>query len=66
VTITASGNVTVNAAKAIVSAPTTINGDLTVNGKVAATGDVTGGSVSLENHVHGGVTTGSGNTATPH
>lgn len=40
----------------------TINGDVTVNGKITATGDVSGGGISLMNHIHGGVTTGSGNT----
>ena len=30
-----------------------------------ATGDVTAGAISLRNHKHGGVETGSGNTSTP-
>jgi phage baseplate assembly protein V len=65
VTVTASGDCTVNAAAATVNAPTTINGDLTVNGAVAATGDVTAGAVSLKEHVHGGVTAGAADTTPP-
>lgn len=40
----------------------TITGNVKVNGSIQATGDVQGGSISLENHVHTGVTSGSSNT----
>ena len=43
----------------------TINADVTVNGAVTATGDVKGGSISLEDHVHGGVQGGSADTGPP-
>ncbi len=36
-----------------------------INGNVIATGDITAGSISLESHVHGGVTTGGGDTGVP-
>lgn len=41
------------------------SGTNTVTGTLAATVDVTAGGKSLHNHVHGGVTTGSGSTAPP-
>lgn len=53
ITITAPTAITIN------SPNTTINGQLTV------TGDVVSGGVSLQQHVHSGVTSGSGNTGTP-
>lgn len=37
-------------------------GNLTVSGNVTANGDVLAGSISLTNHVHGGVQTGGGDT----
>ncbi|RMG50379.1 MAG: phage baseplate assembly protein V [Gammaproteobacteria bacterium] len=49
----------------------TLNGDLTVNGQISASGQInsdTGvsiGALELGTHVHGGVTTGSGNTGGP-
>lgn len=48
------------------SGAATFNGDVKINGKVTATGDVVAGSVSLDTHVHGGVTAGAANTAGPH
>ncbi|ATJ91526.1 Gp138 family membrane-puncturing spike protein [Acetobacter tropicalis] len=42
-----------------------INCKVNVTGPVAASGDVTAGSISLENHVHGGVQGGSSTTSTP-
>ncbi|MGJ8524095.1 hypothetical protein R84981_002813 [Carnimonas sp. R-84981] len=59
------GNVTVTSPQTTVNGPATINGDLTINGRVAATGDVTAGAISLETHVHAGVTSGDGETGTP-
>lgn len=43
----------------------TINGDLTVTGDINADGDVTASDVSLVNHKHGGVESGSSNTSKP-
>lgn len=42
-----------------------INGDLVVDGSITATGDIVAGGISLLNHVHSGVETGSGNTGKP-
>ena len=72
--ITASAGGTIDASagsSATVTAPTiTLNGDVTINGNVslngsmgssgsiAAGGDVTAGSISLNSHIHGGVTPG--------
>ena len=48
-----------------------ITGDVTVSGNIISTGtitaavDVIGGGISLKNHVHGGVSTGSGTTGGP-
>ncbi|QNT79299.1 Gp138 family membrane-puncturing spike protein [Entomobacter blattae] len=42
--------------------PIKITGDLEVTGSITAQGDVKSGSISLQNHVHGGVETGSGTT----
>lgn len=43
-----------------------INGVLfTRAGAVTAPGNVTAGTITLQNHLHGGVTTGAGSTATP-
>ncbi|MDR3513788.1 MAG: phage baseplate assembly protein [Caulobacteraceae bacterium] len=71
-TVNATGNITVTAARTTINGPLTVNGAITavgnvgITGAVTASGDVKAGSISLETHVHGGVTTGSGNTATPH
>jgi hypothetical protein len=34
-------------------------------GSISASGDVTASGISLSSHVHGGVTTGSGDTSPP-
>lgn len=47
------------------SRPVTVNADLHVNGSITASGDVTGGGISLDEHVHGGVQTGGGDTGKP-
>ncbi|MBU6232462.1 hypothetical protein KGP36_07550, partial [Patescibacteria group bacterium] len=41
------------------------NGDVTMSQKLTVTQDVNGGGISLKNHVHGGVTTGGGDTGVP-
>jgi len=43
-----------------------ITGNLKVTGTIVATGEVTGNSIPLSTHLHGGVTTGTGNTGVPH
>ncbi len=48
-----------------INADTTINGNLTVNGQINATGDIIANGISLINHVHSGVETGSNNTGKP-
>lgn len=45
--------------------PVTVNADLHVNGSVTATGDVTGGGISLDHHTHGGVQSGRLKTSPP-
>lgn len=40
-------------------------GDISVNGGIVSTGDVVGGGISLDNHVHPGVRTGPSNTGKP-
>lgn len=46
-----------------VTAPTiTLNGHVVVNGKLDASGDVTGGDISLQQHTHGGVQAGNSST----
>lgn len=42
-----------------------IIGDVTVNGKIEATGDVTSGAISLQNHKHSGVQAGSAQSGKP-
>ena len=42
-----------------------LHGDVKVFGALEVTGDVTGGTVSLDHHVHGGVQGGPGNTGVP-
>lgn len=62
--LTADGGITING-------PTTINGDVQINGDVAidgeetSTGDMIAGSISVQNHVHGGVQSGGAKTAKP-
>lgn len=42
-----------------------LTGDVKLTGNLTATGDVKAGNISLENHTHGGVQTGSGSTDKP-
>lgn len=42
-----------------------IKGNVQVDGSITTTGDITAGTVSLKNHRHNGVQTGSGQTGTP-
>lgn len=43
----------------------TVQGDISLTGSITATGDVKSGSVSLQNHVHGGVMKGNDDTDAP-
>lgn len=43
-----------------------ITGNLKVTGTINATGEITGNSIPLSTHLHGGVTPGGGNTGVPH
>jgi hypothetical protein len=63
----AAGGITVVSPGTItLQAPTVaVEGDLTVSGTVVADGDVEGAGVSLQTHVHSGVTTGGGNSGPP-
>ena len=45
--------------------PMSMTGNMTVQGSISATGDVVGGSISLDSHHHTGVQTGGGNTGGP-
>lgn len=61
--------VTANTGSVNITTPTTtlncnviINGNLQVNGTITASGDIVGNGISLDNHVHSGVTSGSSNT----
>lgn len=42
-----------------------LTGDVNVSGKITASGDVVGGGISLDNHVHGGVRSGPSTTSGP-
>jgi len=73
--ITAIDKITVNAKDAEITASDTITidcpatswtGDINLTGNIAvSSGDVTADGISLKTHVHGGVTTGGGNTGVP-
>lgn len=64
------GNVNINASETTISGHVTINGGLNVSGgsgaqvdgAIAATGDITAGSISVQNHVHGGIQPGGSTT----
>lgn len=42
-----------------------IHGDVTIQGKMTASGEVKGGNIVLQTHVHSGVQSGGSNTGTP-
>lgn len=80
VTINSSAKVTINAPSVnINAAETTISGHVTVKGglsvsggegaqvtgAIAASGDITSGSISVQNHVHGGIQPGGSTTDKP-
>lgn len=57
--------ITVNAQQAVVNAPSRFKGDMQVEGSITASGDVTGAGISLDTHVHAGVTPGDDETEAP-
>lgn len=59
------GTVTITASQININGPVSIDGDVDVTGTFTSTDDTTGESISLHNHKHGGVTTGSGQTGMP-
>lgn len=61
------GTIVINAPSSMtITAPTlTVNGNVKVNGTITATGDIKGGSVVLQSHVHGNVQSGGSNTSGP-
>ena len=59
ITLTASGTITMNASTVQINAPVSSTAGIT------ASGDVVGGSISLDTHTHSGVQSGSSNTGTP-
>jgi len=65
VTVNTSSKVIINASSVEINADTTINGNVTVNGNINSTGNMTGGTVSLQEHVHSGVQSGGSNTGAP-
>lgn len=72
-TINASGSTSINSPETTISGHVTIKGGLSVSGgegaqvdgSISASGDITSGNISLQSHVHSGVTSGVSNTGTP-
>lgn len=72
-TINASGSTSINSPETTISGHVTIKGGLSVSGgegaqvdgSISASGDITSGNISLQSHVHSGVTSGGSNTGTP-
>ena len=63
VVIAAGGKMTVSApGGAEITGPLIVTGDVTVTGKIDASGDVKAGTISLQTHKHGGVTSGPSKT----
>jgi len=62
---TVSGTVTATASSWTFNGPLQWNGNINVNGGITSTGDVVGGGISLDGHVHGGVKAGGDKTAPP-
>lgn len=58
-------NIVINSQLNITAPNITINGNIQLNGSLNATGDVVANSISLENHVHGGIYPGSSDTSKP-
>ena len=72
-TINASGSTAINSPETTISGHVTIRGGLSVSGgegaqvdgSISASGDITGGNISLQSHRHSGVQAGGSNTGTP-
>lgn len=54
--------ITVSQGNIAIRGDVTLEGNLNITGKVNASQGVTGGAISLQNHIHGGVMTGGGKT----
>ena len=65
VTSDISGDFTGTAAAWTFNGPLQWNGNINVDGGITSTGDVVGGGISLDGHVHGGVKAGGDKTAPP-
>lgn len=66
IVVTAPGGVLIDAQDGVtIDGPVTINGNLSVTGSIAATDDVTADVISLKNHLHGNVASGSAKTGMP-
>ncbi len=63
ITFDESGNITIQSNNDINIIPG--SGEVYLTGNLNVSGDVIAGTVSLKNHVHSGVTTGTSNTGTP-
>lgn len=72
-TFNVSGTTAINSPETTISGHVTIQGGLdvsggsgaTIDGSLSASGDISSGSISLQSHVHGGVTSGGSTTSTP-
>jgi phage baseplate assembly protein gpV len=67
ITLESNGNITIeNSTQVDITSPTiNLNGDVNVSQTLDAGTDVTTGSISLKNHVHGGVQSGGSLTSGP-
>ena len=61
------GNMTLNIGGTFTGTASSWNltGDINESGSITASGDVVGGGISLDNHVHGGVRSGTSTTTGP-
>lgn len=66
IVVTAPGGVLIDAQDGVtIDGPVTINGDVSVSGAITASEDVTADDISLKEHLHGSVASGSAKTGSP-
>jgi len=66
IAVTAPGGVLIDAQDGVtIDGPVTINGDVSVSGAITASEDVTAEDISLKEHLHGSVASGSAKTGSP-